>query len=125
MYWGLVAVSGVAFSGATEFIPELNTKLKLVPFTYDFKVMLTSIMVLDYAACWIIEKGLKVAFSDYKPKDIAVRRPEQLKKEEERRKVEEREAQQKRNAEIEKEYQEKMERVAQLTGRSTASTTRR
>ena len=125
MYWGLVAVSGVAFSGATEFIPELNTKLKLVPFTYDFKVMLTSVMILDYAACWIIEKGLKVAFSDYKPKDIAVRRPEQLKREEERRKVEEKEAQKKRNAEIEKEYQEKMERVAQLTGRSTVSTKKR
>src|SRR3954467_545414 len=41
MYWGLVLVSGVAFSCATEFIPELNTKLRLVPFTSDFKVMIT------------------------------------------------------------------------------------
>ncbi|KAF2261297.1 hypothetical protein CC78DRAFT_619529 [Lojkania enalia] len=104
MYWGLVLVSGVAFSCATEFIPEINEKLRLVPFTYDFKVMLTSIMIADYAGCWIIEKGLKWAFSDYKPKDIAIRRPDQLKREEERRLEEEREAQRKRNEEEEAKF---------------------
>ncbi|KAF1850776.1 cation-transporting ATPase 4 [Cucurbitaria berberidis CBS 394.84] len=101
MYWGLVLVSGVAFSCATEFIPELNTKLKLVPFTSDFKVMITSIMVLDFGACWIIEKGLKWGFSDNKPKDIALRRPDQLRREEQRKLEEEHEAQKKKNAEIE------------------------
>lgn len=101
MYWGLLLVSGVAFSCATEFIPELNEKLKLVPFTSEFKIMLTSMMVLDYAGCWIIEKGLKTMFSDYKPKDIALRRPDQIKREEERKFVEEMEAQRKRNEEIE------------------------
>lgn len=89
MYWGLVLVSGVAFSCATEFIPELNEKLRLVPFTTDFKVTLTTVMVLDYVGCWIIEQVLKIAFSDYKPKDIAIRRPDQIVKEEKRRKEEE------------------------------------
>ena len=88
MYWGLVLVSGVAFSCSTEFIPELNEKLRLVPFTYDFKVMMTGLMVLDYVGCYVIEKGLKYGFSDYKPKDIAVRRPDQLRAEEERKKQE-------------------------------------
>ncbi|PSN71475.1 hypothetical protein BS50DRAFT_674014 [Corynespora cassiicola Philippines] len=101
MYWGLVLVSGVAFSCATEFIPEINEKLKLVPFTSEFKVMITSIMIIDYAGCWLIENGLKWAFSDYKPKDIAIRRPDQLKREQERKVEEEREAQRKKNEEEE------------------------
>lgn len=101
MYWGLVLVSGVAFSCATEFIPEINEKLKLVPFTSEFKLMLTTVMIGDYAGCWIIEKGLKWAFSDYKPKDIAIRRPDQLKREEHRKVEEEKEAQKKKNEEME------------------------
>ena len=101
MYWGLVSVSAVAFSCATEFIPEINEKLKLVPFTSDFKFMITTVMAGDFIACYVIEKGLKHFFSDNKPKDIAVRRPDQLKREEERKKVEEREAQEKKNREIE------------------------
>ena len=88
MYWGLMLVSGVAFSCSTEFIPELNEKLRLVKFSSDFKMQMTVTMLVDYVGCWIIEKGLKWAFSDYRPKDIAVRRPEQL-REEERRKTEE------------------------------------
>jgi len=101
MYWGLVLVSGVAFSCATEFIPEINEKLKLVPFTSDFKIMITSVMLVDYVGCWVIEKGLKWAFSDYKPKDIAIRRPDQLAREVERKRVEELEAQAQKNAELE------------------------
>lgn len=101
MYWGLVLVSGVAFSCATEFIPELNTKLKLVPFTPEFKFMITSVMALDFGACWIIETVLKWGFRDNRPKDIAFRRPDQLKREEDRKKEEEKEAQRKRNAEME------------------------
>jgi cation-transporting ATPase 13A1 len=101
MYWGLVSVSGVAFSCATEFIPELNEKLKLVPFTTEFKVMITSIMAFDFVACYIIEKGLKFFFSDNKPKDIAVRRPDQLQQEEKRKARAEIEAQRKKNEEAE------------------------
>ncbi|MCJ1418295.1 hypothetical protein MMC32_004642 [Xylographa parallela] len=84
MYWGIILVSGVAFSCSTEFIPELNEKLRLVKFSDAFKMTMTSVMILDYIGCYIIEKVLKWAFSDYRPKDIAVRRPDQLKAEEER-----------------------------------------
>lgn len=85
MYYGILLVAGVAFSCATEFIPEINEQLKLVPFTYDFKVTLTGIMILDFGGCWVIEKVLKQAFSDFRPKDIAIRRPDQLAREEARK----------------------------------------
>lgn len=81
MYWGIVLVTCVAFSCATEFVPEINERLKLVPFTSEFKVTMTSVMVLDYVGCWVVEKVLKSLFSDYRPKDIAVRRPDQLERE--------------------------------------------
>jgi cation-transporting ATPase 13A1 len=84
MYWGIVLVSALAFSCATEFIPEINTQLKLVPFSTEFKMTMTTVMVLDYVGCYVIEKALKALFSDYKPKDIAVRRPDQLMKENKR-----------------------------------------
>ena len=84
MYWGIVLVTSVAFSCATEFIPEINEKLKLVPFETEFKVHLVAAMVLDYVGCWTFEKVLKTLFSDYKPKDIAVRRPDQLEREQKR-----------------------------------------
>ncbi|KAJ5106004.1 hypothetical protein NUU61_003351 [Penicillium alfredii] len=85
MYWGLVAASGVAFSCATEFVPEINEKLRLVPFSTEFKVTLTVVMAIDYAGCWLIENVLKTQFSDFRPKDIAVRREDQLKREAERK----------------------------------------
>jgi len=88
MYWGLVLVSGISFSCATEFIPEINERLKLVPFSTEFKTTLTVVMVLDYAGCWIIEKVLKQLFSDFRPKDIAIRRKDQLEREEQRKKEE-------------------------------------
>jgi manganese-transporting P-type ATPase len=85
MYWGIIGVSAIAFSCSTEFVPEINEKMKLVPFTADFKFTMTAVMILDYVGCYIIEKVLKSLFSDYKPKDIAVRRPDQLAREEARR----------------------------------------
>lgn len=84
MYYGILGVSAIAFSCSTEFIPEVNEKMKLVPFTYDFKVVMTTTMVVDYLACYVIEKVLKALFSDYKPKDIAARRPDQLAREQKR-----------------------------------------
>lgn len=84
MYWGLLLVSGVAFSCSTEFIPEINERLKMVPFSTGFKVTMTVVMIADYVGCWVVENVLKRAFSDYRPKDIAVRRPDQLKAEEDR-----------------------------------------
>ena len=85
MYWGLVLVSGVAFSCSTEFIPELNEKLRLVPFSNGFKATMTAVMIIDYIGCFIIEKVLKHLFSDFRPKDIALRRPDQTKAEDDRR----------------------------------------
>lgn len=98
MYWGLILASGVAFSCATEFIPELNEKLRLVPFSTEFKFTITSLMIADYALCWLIEYVLKRGFSDFRPKDIAIRRPDQLAREE-KRKSEEAEETEKQNEE--------------------------
>lgn len=84
MYWGLVGVSLIAFSCSTEFIPEINEKLKLVPFSTDFKITMTAVMIVDFVGCYVVEKVLKAAFSDFKPKDIAVRRPDQIQAEEKR-----------------------------------------
>ena len=88
MYYGIVAVTAISFSSATEFIPEINEYLSLVPFKPAFRITLTSVMLLDYGACWIIEKVLKFYFSDYRPKDIAVRRKDQLEAEQRRRREE-------------------------------------
>jgi len=84
MYWGIIGVSAIAFSCSTEFVPEINEKMRLVPFSSEFKTTLTSVMVLDYVGCWVIEKVLKFMFSDYRPKDIAIRRPDQLERERKR-----------------------------------------
>jgi cation-transporting ATPase 13A1 len=81
MWYGLLIPAGVALSCATEFIPEVNAKLKLVPFTTEFKLTLAVLMFIDYVGCWVVEQVLKHAFSDYRPKDIALRRPEQLERE--------------------------------------------
>jgi len=85
MYWGLILVSGVAFSCSTEFIPELNEKLRLVPFSTEFKFLMTVIMVVDFVGCYAIEVVLKYLYSDFRPKDIAVRRDDQVRVEETRK----------------------------------------
>lgn len=41
-------------------------------------------MIADFAACYVIEMVLKHLFSDFRPKDIAVRRPDQVQAEEAR-----------------------------------------
>ncbi|TVY84184.1 Manganese-transporting ATPase [Lachnellula suecica] len=84
MYWGIIGVSAIAFSCSTEFIPEINEKMRLVPFTSDFKFTMTATMIIDYLGCFVIEKVLKYLFSDYRPKDIAIRRPDQLAREQKR-----------------------------------------
>lgn len=45
-------------------------------------------MIIDFGGSWVIEKGAKMAFGDFRPKDIAERRPDQIQKEEERRRLE-------------------------------------
>jgi manganese-transporting P-type ATPase len=107
MFYGIVGVSALAFSCSMEMIPEINEQMKLVPFSDEFKYTMTSVMVFDYAACWTIEVVLKRLFSDYRPRDIAVRRPEQLERERVRK-----EAAQK--IKEEEEERQRMEKVVEL-----------
>lgn len=104
MFYGIVGVTAIAFACSTEFIPELNEQMKLVKFTDEFKTTLTAVMVIDYAACWVIEVVLKKIFSDYRPRDIAIRRTDQLERELARREEE----QKKKDAEEERKRLEKI-----------------
>lgn len=107
MYYGIVGVSALSFVCALELVPEINEGMKLVPFSEEFKYNMVTVMVLDYAVCWLIEVVLKKFFSDYRPRDIAERRSDQLEREEVRRK----EAQAKREAE---EDRARLEKVAEF-----------
>ncbi|KAI8623415.1 cation pump, Ca2+ pump [Xylariaceae sp. FL1651] len=88
MFYGIIGVTAIAFSCSTEFIPELNEQMKLVKFSDEFKTTMTAVMIIDYVCCWVIEVVLKRLFSDYRPRDIAARRPEQLERERARKDVE-------------------------------------
>lgn len=96
MFYGIVGVTALAFSCSMELVPEINQQMKLVPFTAEFRTTMTTVMLLDYGACWVIEVVLKRLFSDFRPRDIAIRRPDQLerervRKEEEMKKLEQEE----------------------------------
>lgn len=56
----------------------------MVSFTTEFKVVMTTVMIVDYVGCYLVENLFKYAFSDFRPKDIAVRRPDQVQAEEAR-----------------------------------------
>jgi cation-transporting ATPase 13A1 len=89
LYWGLVGASGVAFSGATDFIPELNRWLQVVEMDFavcrwffkrlisadsqQFKLRLTASMIIDFIGCWAIENVCKYLFADLEPKSIVTR----------------------------------------------------
>lgn len=88
MFYGIVGVSGLAFACAMELVPDINQQMKLVPFSDEFKSKMTAVMVVDYVACFVIEKLLKRFFSDFRPRDIAQRRPDQLRREMDRKKIE-------------------------------------
>ncbi|KAI0542576.1 hypothetical protein GGR58DRAFT_452786 [Xylaria digitata] len=88
MFYGIIGVTAIAFSCSTEFIPEINEQMKLVKFSDEFKTTMTAVMVLDYVGCWVIEVVLKRLFSDYRPRDIAIRRPDQLEREQVRKAAE-------------------------------------
>lgn len=107
MFYGILGVTGIAFACSTELIPELNVAMKLVPFKDEFKTTMTTVMVLDYAACYVIEVVLKYLFSDLKARDIAERRPEQLERER-ARKAEEQKAKE------EEEERKRLEKVAEF-----------
>ncbi|KAL2120213.1 hypothetical protein VTJ04DRAFT_4239 [Mycothermus thermophilus] len=121
MFYGILGVTGIAFACSTEMIPELNEKMRLVPFTDAFKTTITTVMILDYAACYVIEVVLKALFSDLRARDIAERRPDQLERErvrkaEELKKKEEEEA--RKEAEKIAEFERRLEeRKAALRAR--------
>jgi len=73
LWWGLVGASGVAFSGATDFMPELNRWLQIVEMHYSFKFKLTITMILDFTGCWLVEMLCKALFADLAPKPIILR----------------------------------------------------
>ncbi|KAI0029694.1 endoplasmic reticulum Ca-transporting P-type ATPase [Vararia minispora EC-137] len=73
LYWGLVGASAVAFSGATDFMPELNRWLQVVEMSTDFKIRLTTAMIVDFGGCYIVEKVCKHLFADLEPKEIITR----------------------------------------------------
>ena len=102
MYWGLLGCSFVAFAGSTEFLPELSDRLRLVKFTSEFKWTLTTLMIVDYCGCWVAEQVFKYFFSDLKPKDIAVKRPDQIERDEGRRREAREKMEAERNEAIEK-----------------------
>ena len=73
LYYGLLGASAVAFSGATDFMPELNRWLQIVEMADPFKARLTSVMVIDFVGCWVIEKVCKFFFADLEPKPLVTR----------------------------------------------------
>lgn len=107
MFYGIMGVSAIAFSCSLELIPEINQQMKLVPFTEPFRNTMTAVMALDFCACWAIEVVLKRLFSDFRPRSVAERRPDQLERERVRKAEEQR---------IKDEHEEKkrLERVAEL-----------
>ncbi|EAU86785.2 ATPase [Coprinopsis cinerea okayama7 len=86
LYYGLLGASAVAFSGATDFMPELNRWLQIVEMTDEFKFKLTASMVIDFIGCWLIEHGCKFLFANLEPKEMVTRGRERR---EQRRVVEE------------------------------------
>jgi len=110
MFYGIVGVSGLAFACSMEMVPEINTSMKLVPFNDEFRTKLTLAMAVDYATCWVIEALLKLGFSDFRPKDIARRRDDQLARERERK-----QAAQRTREELEE--KERMDKVHELEKR--------
>nr|XP_019046656.1 cation-transporting ATPase 13A1 [Kwoniella bestiolae CBS 10118]OCF25586.1 cation-transporting ATPase 13A1 [Kwoniella bestiolae CBS 10118] len=85
LYWGLLGVSAVAYSGATDFFPELNRWLQLVEMSGSFKFKLTTSMILDFVGCWAIEKTCKALFASLEPAELVTRGRERR----EKRRVEE------------------------------------
>jgi len=73
LYYGLVGASGVAFSGATDFFPELNRWLQIVEMSDMFKLKLTLSMMIDFAGCYLIEVICKFLFADLEPKHLVTR----------------------------------------------------
>ncbi|ORX35704.1 hypothetical protein BD324DRAFT_631324 [Kockovaella imperatae] len=73
LYWGLLGVSAVAYAGATNFVPEFSSWLQLVEMSTSFRTKLTISMVVDFAGCFIMEKGCKYLFASLEPVEFVTR----------------------------------------------------
>jgi len=101
LWYGLLGASAVAFSGATDFMPELNRWLQIVEMEdsvrelyvslrhdniltpwrrAQFKFKLTASMVVDFLGCWIIEVLCKLLFADLEPKAMVTKGRERREK---------------------------------------------
>ncbi|KAI0732592.1 endoplasmic reticulum Ca-transporting P-type ATPase [Fomitopsis betulina] len=73
LYYGLVGAGAVAFSGATDFVPELNRWLQIVEMERTFMNKLTLTMIVDFVGCWVVEFVCKWLFADLEPKAMITR----------------------------------------------------
>lgn len=73
MYYGLIGVAALALAGATEFIPELNEAMQFVPMNSEFKMKLTSLILLDFFGAFGVELFFKHFFMNSAAADIALR----------------------------------------------------
>ncbi|RDX42013.1 endoplasmic reticulum Ca-transporting P-type ATPase [Lentinus brumalis] len=80
LFWGLAGASAVAFSGATDFMPEMNRWLQIVEMENSFKVKLTTTMIIDFAGCYVIEQVCKRLFANLEPKPMVTRGRERREK---------------------------------------------
>ena len=101
LYWGLVGAEAVAFSGATDFMPDLNRWLQIVEMAdsvrrfccplspsaclltkdaVQFKFKLTVTMIVDFIGCFLIEQVCKRLFANLEPKPMITRGRERREK---------------------------------------------
>ncbi|EPQ51606.1 endoplasmic reticulum Ca-transporting P-type ATPase [Gloeophyllum trabeum ATCC 11539] len=73
LYWGLMGAGGVALSGATDLVPELNRWLQIVEMNGPFKVRLTAAIIIDFIGSWLLEVVCRSLFADLEPKKMITR----------------------------------------------------
>ncbi|EJT96565.1 hypothetical protein DACRYDRAFT_25648 [Dacryopinax primogenitus] len=73
LFWGLAGASAVAYSGATDFMPEMNRWLQIVVMDDDFKFKLTISMLADFGGCFLIEVVTKYLFADLTPRPFVTK----------------------------------------------------
>lgn len=73
LYYGLLSCFGIAFAGATELLPELNSWLQLTPLPSAFQARLVGAMAVDFVGSYLIEHGTKWLFADLKPRSLIVK----------------------------------------------------
>lgn len=67
LYQALMSVTCVAFTAASELVPELNNWMQLVQFPGYFRYQLLGTMVFDFGGAWLVEMTTLYLFSDNRP----------------------------------------------------------